>query len=179
MSTKTHLKLDRIAEQMDVVLTQIFRRYVSLGSPTKLGGLRFLDVECSKTFAFEKTRVADDGQGALLVLSAPYDGKADDIRHILVAGPHGDAIKHLEVRASSDAGKSDKLFIEVGYYVPVSSWLDDESIFAYAKEHKCANSHDALIGIVEENLLPVASEIMSFLIDQIRINTVAKAAERE
>ncbi|MBQ7567980.1 hypothetical protein IJT17_04165 [bacterium] len=174
----TSLKLDRIAEQMDVVLTQIFRQYVSLGSPTKLGGLRFLDVECSKTFAFEKTRVADDGVGTLLVLSAPYDGKAEDIRHLLEAGPHGKDIQHLEVRASSDAGKSDKLFIEVGYYTPTSEWLTDENIIAYANEHKSVNSHDALIGILETKLIPIASELMSFLIDQIRINTKNKEAER-
>ncbi|MDO5296601.1 MAG: hypothetical protein Q4F00_08220 [bacterium] len=179
MSTQTSLKLDRIAEQMDVVLTQIFRNYVSLGSPTKLGGLRFLDVECSKTFAFEKTRVAEDGKGTLLVLSAPYDGKAEDIRHILEAGPHGQEIKHIEVRASSDVGKKDRLFIEVGYYIPISDWLTDEAIIAYAHEHKSANSHDALIGILETRLLPIASEIMSFLIEQIRINTKNKQAERD
>ena len=164
---------------MDVVLTQIFRNYVSLGSPTKLGGLRFLDVECSKTFAFEKTRVTEDKRGALLVLSAPYDGKAEDIRHILEAGPHGKDIRHLEVRASSDVGKRDKLFIEVGYYVPVADWLTDSEIMDYAHEHKCANSHDALIGILEKRLLPIADALMTFLIEQIRINTRNKEAERD
>ena len=55
----------------------------------------------------------------------------------------------------------------------------DDEIFAYANEHKSANSHDALIGILEMRLLPVASEIMSFLIEQIRINTKNKQAERD
>ena len=178
MSTKTGLNLTRIADQMDVVLTQIFRDYVSLGSPTKLGGLRFLDVKCSKTFAFEKTRIAKDGKGNLLVLSAPYEGTADDIRHVLTDGPHGKDIQHLEVRASSDAGKGDKFFVEVGYYVPTSTWLPNDKVFAFSKEHQCC-THDAVISIIEEHLLPIANELMSFLIEQIRINTEVKAAERD
>ncbi len=179
MATNTDLNLNRIANQMDVVLTQIFRDYVKKGSPTKLGGLRFLDVKCSKTFAFEKTRIAEDGKGNLLILSAPYNGNADDIRHILENGPYGSEIRLLEVRASSDAGKGDKQFVEVGYYLPTNSWLSDEQIINFYRERKCASTNDALVGIIEEKLLPIASEIMKFLIEQIRIFTEAKAKERD
>lgn len=169
-NNQTQVNLSRIADQMNVILTQIFRQYVAQGSPTKLGGLRFLDVESSKTFAFEKTRVAENGQGNLLVLSAPYSGKEEDVRHLLHDGPHGKEIQHLQVRASSDVGKADKLFVEVGYYLPTLEWITDDTIREYAEQHKHTNSREALIGILEQQLLPMADEIMEFLIHKLRTN---------
>lgn len=167
---QTAINLSRIADQMNVVLTQIFRNYVAKGSPTKLGGLRFLDVESSKTFAFEKTKVCEDPKGNLLVVSAPYHGKKEDICHILYDGPYGSEIKHLTVRASTDVGKSDRLFIEVGYFVPTLEWLADEEVIAFSQSHHNINSHDSIIGILEEKLLPVANEIIEFLITELRNN---------
>ena len=168
--TQTAVSLNRIADQMNLVLTQIFRRYVAQGSPTKLGGLRFLDVESSKTFAFEKSLVSDDKKGNLLVLSAPFAGKEKDIEPILKAGPHGKDIRHLNVRASRDAGKADKFFVEVGYFVPTLEWVADENIIAFAKEHKMNSANEALNGILEEKLLPMADEIMDFIIHHLRAN---------
>ncbi len=168
--TQTQIDLERLADEMNVTLTDIFGRYVAQGSPTKLGGLRFLDVQSSKTFAFEKTEVSEDGTGNLLILSAPYHGTEDGIRKTLAKGPYGSEIRRLSVRGSADAGKADKRFVEVAYYLPTASWLTDEAILAFAKKHKLINSRDALTGILKEKVLPVASEIMEFLITEIRTN---------
>ena len=191
MSAQTNLNLSRVADQINVILTQIFRQYVAQGSPTKLGGLRFLDVESSKTFAFEKTEVSEDGKGNVLLFSAPYASidqdkeptevtdkkvvEADmvervkkEVKQILSAGPHGNDIQCLIVRPSKDAGKSDRFFIEVGYYIPTSEWLSDENIIAYAESHRLDNMRDALVRILEEKILPMADGIMQFLIHNLR-----------
>ena len=191
MSAQTNLNLSRVADQINVILTQIFRQYVAQGSPTKLGGLRFLDVESSKTFAFEKTEVSEDGKGNILLFSAPYASidqdkeptevtdkkvvEADvvervkkEVKQILSAGPHGEDIQCLIVRPSKDAGKSDRFFIEVGYYIPTSEWLSDENIIAYAESHRLENMRDALVRILEEKILPMADGIMQFLIHNLR-----------
>lgn len=191
MSAQTNLNLSRVADQINVILTQIFRQYVAQGSPTKLGGLRFLDVESSKTFAFEKTEVSEDGKGNILLFSAPYASidqdkeptevtdkkvvEADvvervkkEVKQILSVGPHGNDIQCLIVRPSKDAGKSDRFFIEVGYYIPTSEWLSDENIIAYAESHRLDNMRDALVRILEEKILPMADGIMQFLIHNLR-----------
>jgi len=168
--TQTQIDLERLADEMNVTLTDIFGRYVAQGSPTKLGGLRFLDVQSSKTFAFEKSEVSEDKTGNLLVLSAPYRGTEDDIRETLAKGPHGSEIRRVTVRGSADAGKADKRFVEVAYYLPTASWLTDEAIVAFAQKHKLVNSRDALTGILKEKILPVASAIMEYLISEIRAN---------
>ncbi len=168
--TQTQIDLERLADEVNVILTDIFGRYVAQGSPTKLGGLRFLDVQSSKTFAFEKTEVAEDGTGNLLVLSAPYRGSEQEIRDTLQQGPHGSQIRRLSVRGSADVGKADKRFVEVAYYLPTMSWIPDEDIVAFARRHKLVNSREALTGILKEKILPIASEIMEFLITEIRAN---------
>ena len=66
---QTELNLKRIGEEIDILLTEIYGEYVAEGSPTKLGGLRFLDVPSAKTFAFEKCQPYEDGN--LLMISAP------------------------------------------------------------------------------------------------------------
>lgn len=164
------LDLQRVADEVNVILTEVYGHYVAQGSPTKLGGLRFLDVESSKTFAFEKTEVAEDGVGNLLVLSAPAPSKMseDQLREHLEAGPHGDAIQRLSVRGSSDAGKADKRFMEVAYYFPTSTWITDEKIVAYAQEHHLVNARQALVGLIKQNLLPMAEKIMANLVTEIR-----------
>ena len=169
--TQTQIDLDRLADEVNVILTDIFGRYVAQGSPTKLGGLRFLDVQSSKTFAFEKTEVAQDGEGNLLVLSAPYRGSEEEIQATLQQGPHGSEIRRLSVRGSADVGKADKRFVEVAYYLPTLSWIPDEAILDFAKRHRLVNSRDALTGILKEKILPIASDIMEFLIAEIRENT--------
>lgn len=160
------LDLQRLGDEINVILTDIYGRYVAEGSPTKLGGLRFLDVQSSKTFAFEKTETADDGN--LLVLSAPYKGSEEAVRRALGEGPHGDAIRRLTVRGSSDVGKADKQFVEVAYYVPTASWLGDEDITRYAAEHRLVSSREAIHGLLKEKVLPVADAVMGHLISLIR-----------
>lgn len=169
--TQTQIDLDRLADEVNVILTDIFGRYVAQGSPTKLGGLRFLDVQSSKTFAFEKTEVAEDGKGNLLVLSAPYRGSEEEIQATLQRGPYGSEIRRLSVRGSADVGKADKRFVEVAYYLPTLSWIPDEAILDFARRHRLVNSRVALTGILKEKILPIASDIMEFLIAQIRENT--------
>ncbi|MGM9999655.1 MAG: hypothetical protein ACI38Q_09760 [Candidatus Bruticola sp.] len=191
MSAQNNLNLNRVADQINVILTQIFRDYVAQGSPTKLGGLRFLDVESSKTFAFEKTEVSEDGKGNILLFSAPYASidqdkeptevtdkkvvEADvvervkkEVMQILRAGAYGNDISCLIVRPSKDAGKSDRFFIEVGYFVPTVEWLSDENIIAYASAHNLSNMRSALVRILEEKILPMARAIMEFLIHNLR-----------
>lgn len=164
------LDLSRVADEVNVILTEVYGRYVAQGSPTKLGGLRFLDVDSSKTFAFEKTEVADDGVGNLLVLSAPAPAKQTDeqLRATLEAGPHGDLVRRLTVRGSSDAGKADKRFMEVAFYFPTATWITDENIVAYAQAHHLVNAREAIAGIIKENLLPMAAAVMENLITEIR-----------
>ena len=194
MSTQTNLDLQRVANQIDVVLTQIFRSYVSKGCPTKLGGLRFLDLESSKTFAFEKTAVSENGLGNVLLFSAPYANIDQDkdptkakitdqkvvqedaiakakveIINILSKGPHNDAIETLNIRASNDRNKSDRFFIDVGYYVPTSELLSDEAIIAYAKEHNISTSREVIVRILEEKVKPMAEEIMDFLTKNLHV----------
>ncbi|MGM9992599.1 MAG: hypothetical protein ACI376_07135 [Candidatus Bruticola sp.] len=191
MSAQNNLNLNRIADQINVVLTQIFRDYVAQGSPTKLGGLRFLDIESSKTFAFEKTEVSEDGKGNILLFSAPYasidqdkeptevtdkkvveadviDRVKKEVLQILKAGVYGDSLHSLSVRPSKDAGKSDRFFIEVGYFVPTMEWLSDENVIAYATAHNLDNMRSALVRILEEKILPMARAIMEFLIHNLR-----------
>lgn len=164
------LDLQRVADEVNVILTEVYGNYVAQGSPTKLGGLRFLDVESSKTFAFERTEVAGDGIGNLLVLSAPAPAKLSEeaLRKVLEAGPHGDRIRRLTVRGSSDVGKADKRFMEVAYYFETAQWLTDDQIMAYAKEHHIVNAREAMVGIIQAKLLPIAGDVMENLITEIR-----------
>ena len=89
------LNLQRIGETIDILLTEIYGEYVAEGSPTKLGGLRFLDVPSAKTFAFEKTQPLDEGN--LLVLSAPMVGEQATVEKQMKAGPHSKAFHELEI----------------------------------------------------------------------------------
>ena len=201
MSTPSKLNLKRVADQINVILTQIFRQYVAQGSPTKLGGLRFLDVESSKTFAFEKTGLSEDGQGNLLLLSAPYASIDQDkepqqitdkkvveaeiiervkgeVLQILSHGPYGKEIQHLIVRPSKDAGKSDRFFIEAGYNLPTNQRPQHEQATAYAQSHNLTDSREAVNRILEEHVLPMADEIMEFLIHNLRSVHAAEFAEK-
>ena len=186
VSAQTNLNLNRVADQINVILTKVFRKYVAQGSPTKLGGLRFLDIESSKTFAFEKTGIADDEKGNLLLMSAPYanldqtkepheitDKKVvensvvervkAEVMEILQQGPYGTEVKSLIVRPSKDSGKSDRFFIEVGYYLASSELLTNENIISYAQKHN-VDARSAVIRILEEKVVPMADEIMQYLI---------------
>jgi hypothetical protein len=167
---KVKLDYQRIGEAINVILTDIYGEYVAMGSPTKLGGLRFLDVQSSKTFAFEKTRPVPEEEGNLLILSAPA-GDTDALEKALKKGPHGKAMKEFAVRASSDAGKGGKKFVEVAYLLPTGSWLTDKKIAEYAKKHHLVNGNDVVTWLLRDNVLPMAREIMANFVTLIREET--------
>lgn len=167
---KAKLDFGRVATAIDVILTDIYGEYVAVGSPTKLGGLRFLDVQCSKTFAFEKTRPMPKDEGNLLIVSAPA-GDVKELEKAMRKGPHGKDIREFQVRASSDAGKGGKNFVEVAYFLPTGKWLTDKDIESYAKKHGIANGNDVIVAILRDNVLPYAREVMKHFVDLIRAET--------
>ena len=100
--TEAELNLRRIGEEIDVLLTEIYGEYVAQGSPTKLGGLRFLDVPSAKTFAFEKCEAYEGGN--LLKISAPAVGEEKVLTKQIKSGPHSKSLGDVVVRRSSDKG---------------------------------------------------------------------------
>lgn len=164
----THLNLKRIGEQINVLLAEIYGEYVAEGSPTKLGGLRFLDVPSAKTFAFEKCRTYDEGN--LLVISAPAVGDEKTLTKQVKAGPHSKCIEEIDVRGSSDVGKGDKRFIELSYRMPTVKWLNEADITKTAEKENC-NGNDAIRIILKQEVLPIAREVMAHFIQVIRENT--------
>ena len=168
--TKPALDLVRVAEQTNIILTEIYGRYVEKGSPTKLGGLRFLDVESAKTFAFEKTVVAPDNAGNLLMLSAPFSDNKEDVETRLKAGPHGELLRDVEVRTSPDVGKKNKYFVESSYFLDTINWLTDENILLKIKAHGCTGN-EAIVRILKEKVLPIAADIMENFIAIVRAET--------
>lgn len=162
------LNLARIGEEIDILLTEIYGEYVAEGSPTKLGGLRFLDVPSAKTFAFEKSKVYDDGN--LLVISAPAVGEEKTLTKQIKSGPHSKALDEVLVRKSSDAGKGNKSFVEVTYKLPTTKWLTNDAIEKAAEKEQC-NGNEAVTVILKHEVLPVAREVMAHFIQVIRENT--------
>lgn len=163
--SNSQIDLRRIAEQIDVVLTEIYAEYVAKGSPTKLGGLRFLDVQSAKTFAFEKSTVIGDGNG--LVVSAPYSENKEVIEGKLKEGPHVDLLRDIQVRNSPDAGKKNKYFFEAAYYIDSKKWLTDEAISAVVTRFECTGNQ-AVTRLLKENVLPIARQIMEYFIQIVR-----------
>ncbi len=163
--SNSQIDLRRIAEQIDVVLTEIYAEYVAKGSPTKLGGLRFLDVQSAKTFAFEKSTVIGDGNG--LVVSAPYSENKEAIEGKLKEGPHFDLLRDIQVRNSPDAGKKNKYFFEAAYYIDSKKWLTDEAISAVVTRFECTGNQ-AVTRLLKENVLPIARQIMEYFIQIVR-----------
>jgi hypothetical protein len=161
----TDLNLKRIGEEIDILLTEIYGEYVAEGSPTKLGGLRFLDVPSAKTFAFEKTQPLEKGN--LLILSAPMVGEQATIEKQMKSGPHSGSYHELAVRTSSDAGKGGKFFLELGYKLPTAQWLTDDAIRKVAEQEGC-NGNEAVILLLKSHVLPIAREVMAHFIKVIR-----------
>ncbi|MFA5504167.1 MAG: hypothetical protein WC314_12170 [Vulcanimicrobiota bacterium] len=162
------LNLARIGEEIDILLTEIYGEYVAEGSPTKLGGLRFLDVPSAKTFAFEKSKIYDDGN--LLVISAPAVGEEKTLTKQIKSGPHSKALDEVVVRKSSDAGKGNKSFVEVTYKLPTTKWLTNDAIQKAAEKEQC-NGNEAVTVVLKHEVLPVAREVMAHFIQVIRENT--------
>lgn len=161
----TSFNLKRIGEKIDILLTEIYGEYVAKGSPTKLGGLRFLDVPSAKTFAFEKTRSLEDEN--LLVISAPLVGDKKVVEKQIKSGPRAKSLYEFAVRGSSDAGKGGKSFLEISYRLPVVKWLPDKDIERVAQEEGCMGN-DALTLILKREVLPIAREVMDHFITVVR-----------
>ena len=164
----SELNLVRIGEQIDILLTEIYGEYVAEGSPTKLGGLRFLDVASAKTFAFEKSRPYEEGN--LLVISAPAVGEEKTLTKQIKSGPHSKALEEVLVRRSSDAGKGNKSFLEVSYKLTTAKWLNDDAIQKIAESENC-NGNEAVTVILKREVLPIARDVMAHFIEVIRENT--------
>jgi hypothetical protein len=168
--SQTQIDLARIAEQIDVILTEIYGVYVAAGSPTKLGGLRFLDVESAKTFAFEPSRVFENGN--VLVFSAPFSNNKESVEESLKAGPQADRLRDLVVRKSPDAGKSNKYFVEAAYFIDTPKWITDASVNEVMKQFRCSGNN-AVIRILKKEVLPIAAQVMDYFIKIVRAETEA------
>jgi hypothetical protein len=171
-----------ISDQIDTILATVLGKFLVQGSPTKHGGLRFLDIQSAKTFGFEKTREFDNGN--LLLISAPASpdkgAKGNEpIEELKQAteqrleaemrkGPHVDRLHAVTVRPSPDPGKKRKMFLEVAYFIPTSELLTDAAIVAYAKEHGMTDTNEAVKRILREFIVPIAKETMDHLITVIR-----------
>lgn len=164
-STSSELNLVRIGEEINILLTEIYGEYVAQGSPTKLGGLRFLDVPSAKTFAFEKSRPY--AKGNLLVVSAPAVADEKVLTKQMKEGPRGKEMEKLVVRKSSDAGKGNKSFLEVTYKLPTIKWLTESAITKRAKNEGC-NGNEAVQLILKDEVLPIAREVMAHFISVVR-----------
>ena len=165
---EAQMNLKRVGEHIDILLTEIYGEYVAEGSPTKLGGLRFLDVPSAKTFAFEKCQPHEEGN--LLMISAPAVGEEKVLTKQIKAGPHKKSIAEVAVRKSSDVGKGNKSFVEVSYKLPTLKWLSDEDVRKVAEAEHC-NGNEAITVILKREVLPIAREVMAHFISVIRENT--------
>jgi len=168
----TTINYKLISEEVNLILSGLYGRYISEGRPTKKGGLRFLDIVSNKTFGFEKTRETDTGN--LLILSAPFKGLLEDIatkerlEKEIRKGPHTDQIYDIVIRQSRDRGKEDKLFVEVKYILPTGGLLEGDKIVAFAERYKMSNSKVVVKNILKEYLEPFAKSTMDHLIHVIR-----------
>jgi hypothetical protein len=167
-----NINLKLISEEINLILSNLYGRYISEGRPTKRGGLRFLDITSNKTFGFEKTRETDTGN--LLILSAPHKGLLEDIAkkekltEKIKEGPHRESIYDVVIRQSRDKGKEDKLFVEVKYIIPTDEILAEEKIVAYAENFKMTNSKIVVKSILRQFVEPFAKSTMDHLISVIR-----------
>ena len=164
----TSLDLKRIGEQINVILTAIYGKYVAQGSPTKLGGLRFLDVQSAKTFAFEKTQVTEGGN--LLVLSAPASDNREELEAKFRSGPHVDLLRDIFVRTSPDAGKKNKYFVEVTFFLDTPEWITEKAV-SEVMEAEGVNGNEAVIVLLKKHVLPIASALMEHFVTSLRGNT--------
>ncbi len=160
------MNFERVGEEIDILLTEIYGRYVAKGSPTKLGGLRFLDVASAKTFAFEKTQAQEEG-GNLLTISAPVTGTQEEVEGKLKSGPRNELLANVVVRASSDKGKKGKMFVEPSYSLATDEWLTEESIAKVAEENR-VNGNEAVRIILKREVLPIASDVMQHFVEIVR-----------
>jgi hypothetical protein len=169
---QTTMNFKLVAQEIDLIMSTLYGRYISEGRPTKRGGLRFLDIVSNKTFGFEKTRETDKGN--LLILSAPYKGALEDIERkgkleaLIKKGPNEKYIHDIVIRQSRDKGKEDKLFIEVKYHLPTGDLLESEKIAKHGEKYRMNNSKVIIRAILREFMEPFAQQSMDHLINVVR-----------
>lgn len=186
-------KFRLLNDAIDTVLASVLGQYLVSGSPTKHGGMRFLDIESAKTFGFERTRETENGN--LLTLSAPVDVKFEErdlsiqklsqeerqakleqlknaarerVEQGIRSGPNSSELHQVLVRPSSDRGKQKKLFVEVQYVIPTGELVSDEAVLAYVKKHGMNNTNEAVHRILREQIVPMAKGCMDHLVTVIR-----------
>lgn len=173
-----------ISEEIDTILAQVLGKFLVQGSPTKHGGLRFLDITSAKTFGFERTQ--EYKKGNLLVISAPSAPEKstgpkgtetfDELKQLteerltarIKEGPHADRLHAVNVRPSPDPGKKKKTFVEVQYIIPTADLIKDKAILDYANKHGLSNTSEAVKRILREYIVPMAKDTMDHLIQVIR-----------
>lgn len=178
------LNMQLISQEIDTVLAQVLGKFLVQGSPTKHGGLRFLDIESAKTFGFERTQ--EHKNGNLLIISAPINPDkakglkgtetADEVKKMteerveqaMKGGPHADMLHSVMLRPSPDPGKKRKMFVEVQYLIPTAKLLGDKAIMDYAKKHSLSNTSEAVKRILRDFVIPIGKESMDHLIKVIR-----------
>ena len=155
-----------LSEEIDDVLAKVLGQFLVQGSPTKHGGLRFLDIQSAKTFGFERTQEHDNGN--LLIISAPAAPDSEErLTEKLRKGPHSDRLHSVAVRPSPDPGKKRKMFVEAKYFLPTGDLISIENVTKYANAHK-VNSSDAVKRILREYIIPMGKEVMDHLIVVVR-----------
>lgn len=168
----TTINIRLISEEINLILSGLYGKYISGGRPTKRGGLRFLDMSSKKTFGFEKTRETDTGN--LLILSAPYNFPLENLElkekleKEIRKGPHSDMIYEIWLRPSRDKGKEDRNFVEVKYLIPTSEILNEQAVRDYALKHGIGNSKVAVTNLLRDYIDPFATAAMDHLIQSIR-----------
>ena len=185
MTAVTNYRL--ISEEINTILSEVLGKFLVAGSPTKHGGLRFLDIQSAKTFGFERTQEHEGGN--LLIISAPIELQLDKsdaaqfnrekieqskqktrkrLEDALRKGPYADHLHDVIVRSSADPGKSRKLFLEVQYLIASSELINDKAILSYAKKHGMTNTSDAVRRILREHIAPMAKNCMDYLVETVR-----------
>ncbi len=157
--TESTIDFAKIGEEVNIILLEIYGQYIAEGSPTKLGGLRFLNVESGKTFAFESCIPNPKGTGNLLVLSAPFTGNQQVIEKKLKAGKNGKKLYEAIVRTSKDKGKGHKYFVEPAYELDTDKWLTEDNILKTAKTYG-VTAGEAIRAILRENVMGFARSAM-------------------
>lgn len=169
MPAQLNINTRLISQEIDDILAKVLGQFLVQGSPTKHGGLRFLDIQSAKTFGFEQTREDANGNNLLIISAPAAAGSQERLEEKIRKGPHGSAKEciSVEVRESRDAGKKRKTFVEVQYIIPTTKLIDDKSVTKYANEHGITTS-EALKRILREFIIPMAREVMDHLIVVVR-----------
>lgn len=155
-----------ISQEINLILSNVYKKYLKEGRTTKKGGLRFLDPKINKTFSFENTKETHNGN--LLCLSAPYTGDVAKIEKELKKGPRGKDIESVFIRTSHDPGKEKRLFVELRYFINTGKIISNEKILFYSKTNNNPNTNLISKILLREYIEPYAKECMDHLVKEIK-----------